>query len=313
MNDEVTKSSPWDVFINLLAVIALYVSVYSAISLLFQFTNLALPEPADQRTAIREAIRYGVSMLIIFFPVYWWAWSSIEADLAVNPGKRRLWVRTVPIYLTLFLAGMTALEDLAYLFYYLMSGDLTSRLVTKIAAVLIVVGGVLFFYRDALRRESGPLPGATWAFAYASAALAAALVVAGFVIAGPPTRAHRARLDALDQQRIRDLDSIQQKILTYWDDKGELPDSIDQLSKDMVGYSPPRDPASGDSYTYFKTVDASFELCTDFELVGSAPASMSTSRQTDPSFTWRHLEGHWCYKWTIDPALHPPHKKSLRP
>ena len=206
MNDEVTKSSPWDVFINLLAVIALYISVYSAISLLFQFTNLALPDPGDQRMAIREAIRYGVSMLIIFSPVYWWAWSSIEADLAVNPGKRRLWVRTVPIYLTLFLAGITALEDLTYLFYYLMNGDLNSRLVTKVAVVLIVVGGVLFFYRNALRRESGPLPGATRAFAYASAALAAALVVAGFVIAGPPTRAHRARLARLDQQRIRDLD-----------------------------------------------------------------------------------------------------------
>ena len=313
MNEEVTRSSPWDVFINLLGVIALYISVYAALNLCLQFANLALPDPADQRLFIREAIRYGVSMLIVFFPVYWWAWISIEADLAVNPGKRRLWVRTGPIYLTLFLAGMTALEDLAYLLYYLMSGDLTSRLATKVAMVLIVIGGVFFFYRNALRRESGPLPGATRAFAYASAALAAALVVAGFVIAGPPTRAHRARLVSLDQQRIRDLDSIRQRIFTYWDDKGERPDSIDQLSKVMGGYSPPRDPASGDSYNYFKTVDTSFDLCADFELVGGAPDGVSTSRQTEPSGSWGHLEGHWCYELKIDPALHPPHKKSLPP
>ncbi|WP_423963211.1 hypothetical protein, partial [Candidatus Binatus sp.] len=57
----------------------------------------------------------------------------------------------------------------------------------------------------------------------------------------------------------------------------------------------------------------SFELCADFESAGAAPADMNTSRQTDPSFTWGHLEGHWCFKWTIDPALHPPHKKLPRP
>src|SRR5260370_30785438 len=208
MNDEVTKSSPWDVFINLLAVIALYVSVYGAISLLFQFTNLALPDPlVDRRNDIRDWIRYSVSMLIVFFPVYCWAWRSIEADLALNPAKRRLWVRTCPIYLTLFLAGMTALGDLASLFYFLMSGDLTSRFVTKVAVVLIVAGGVLVFYRNALRREPGPMPGAMRAFAYGAAALASTLVVAGFVFAGPATRAHRARLD---QQRLRDLDSVEQ-------------------------------------------------------------------------------------------------------
>jgi len=79
MNDEVTKSSPWDVFINLLAVIALYVSVSGAIRLLFQFINLALPDPVDQRPEVRDSIRYGVSMLLVFFPVYWWAWSSIRS------------------------------------------------------------------------------------------------------------------------------------------------------------------------------------------------------------------------------------------
>ena len=205
MNGEVTKSSPWDVFINLLAVIALYISVYSAIRLLFQFINLALPDPLDlqnfyyAQSDSRDPIRYAVSMLIVFFPVYWWAWSSIESDLAANSAKRRLWIRTCPIYLTLFLAGLMALGDLACLIYYFMSGDLTSRFVLKVVAVLLVAGAVLFFYRDALRREPGPLPVAIRAFAYTTAALSAAMVIYGFILAGPPTRAHLAHLIQIQQ------------------------------------------------------------------------------------------------------------------
>jgi hypothetical protein len=306
MNDEVTKSSPWDVFINLLAVIALYVSVCGAISLLFQFANLALPDPLDHRIDVRDSARYGVSMVIVFFPVYWWAWRSIEADLAANPGKRRLWVRTCPIYLTLFLAGLLALGDLACLFYYLMSGDLTSRFLLKVVAVLVVAGGVLVFYRNALRREPGPLPLAMRAFAYTTATLAGALVIAGFVIAGPPTRAHLARLD---QQRLRDLESVEQKVVDYWQDKGDLPASLDQLRDDVVAYSPQRDPASGDSYGYRRTGATSFELCADFALKDSdAARSMQTWRQTGTSTAWNHESGHYCFARTIDPARHPVRK-----
>jgi hypothetical protein len=306
MNDEVTKSSPWDVFINLLAVIALYVSVYGALSLLFQFTNLAMPDPLDQRIDVHDWIRYGVSMLMVFFPAYWWAWNSIESDLASNPGKRRLWIRTCPIYLTLFLAGMMVLGDIACLVYYVMSGDSTSRFVWKVVAVLFVAGAVFVFYRNALRREPGPMPGAMRAFAYGTAALASTLVVAGFVIAGSPTRAHRA---GLDQQRLRDLDSVEQKIVEYWSDKGELPASINQLRDEVVSYSPERDPASGDAYGYRKTGATSFELCADFELKDSDAAR--TIERWEPASTstaWNHEAGHYCFARTIDPERHPPRK-----
>lgn len=305
MNDELAKSSPWDVFIHLLAVIALYVSVYGVLSLLFQFTNLALPDPLDHRVDLRDYIRYGVSMVAVFFPVYWWAWCSIETDLAANPGKRRLWVRTCPIYLTLFLAGLLALGDLACLVYYLMGGELTSRFLLKVAAVLIVAGAVLVFYRDALRREPGPLPAAMRAFAYAAAALAGALVIAGFVTAGSPRRAHLVRLD---QQRVRDLSFVQQKIVDYWQMKGELPASLDQLKDDVAGYSPQRDPDSAEAYGYRKTGPTAFELCANFALKDSEAA---LSGQTWPpggtSTAWNHEAGHYCFARTIDPTRHPPH------
>ena len=306
MNDEVTRSSPWDVYINLLAVIALYVSVFAAISLLFQFTDLALPDPLDRRIEVRDWIRYSVSMLIVFFPAYWWAWSSIEADLSANPEKRRWWLRRCPIYLTLFLAGLLSLGDLAWLLYYFMSGDMTARFVSKVAAVLVVTGGVLVFYRDTLRREPGPIPSAIRALAYGTAAFAVALVIAGFVIAGPPTRAHLAKLD---QQRLQDLESVEQEIVEYWQSKGALPASLYELKDDVASYAPQRDPASGEFYGYRKTGTTSFDLCADFALKDSdAKHTIETWQREGPSTAWNHESGHYCFARTIDPSRHPVRK-----
>ncbi|MGD1026434.1 DUF5671 domain-containing protein [Candidatus Binatus soli] len=306
MNDEAAKSSPWDVFIHLLAVIALYISVSGAITLLFQFIDLALPDPLDRGTDVLDNIRYGVSMVIVFFPAYWWAWRAIEIDLASNPKKRRLWVRTCPIYLTLFLAGLLALGDLVCLLYYLMSGDLTSRFLLKVIAVLVVAGGVLVFYRNALGREPGPLPAAMRAFAYAAAALAGALVIGGFIAAGPPMR---ARLVRLDQQRLQDLDAVQAKIVQYWQAKSELPASLDQLKDDIEGYSPQRDPVSGDSYGYQRTGPTSFELCANFALKDSdVEHNLPPFPMMGTSTAWNHEAGHYCFPRTVDPALHPARK-----
>ncbi|MGH7779168.1 MAG: DUF5671 domain-containing protein [Candidatus Binataceae bacterium] len=133
---EAAKSSPWDVLIHLLVVIALYSSVYAVLTLLFQFINVAIPEPLDDLLTRDDRIRYALAVLIVSFPTYWSAWRAVEIDLGRNPGKSRLWVRTCPIYLTMFLAGVILLSDAIYLIHYFLGGDLTVRFVLKIAAAM---------------------------------------------------------------------------------------------------------------------------------------------------------------------------------
>jgi hypothetical protein len=306
MNEKEVKGSPWDVFIHLLAVIALYVSIVGALAVLFQYVNLALPDPADVDTDVRDRIRWGVASLLIFFPAYAWAWRSIELDLRENPDKKKLWVRTCPIYLTLFLAGLLALTDLACLVYYFMSGDLTSRFLLKVLAVLLVSGAVLWFYLGALRRDPGPLPSMTRGFAYAAFLLVGLLVIAGFATAGSPARAHLARLDGT---RIENLQKIQQEVVEYWQSKSVLPASLDQLTDSISGFSPPRDPATSKSYGYHAVGPTSFELCADFALRDfDTEKSVSSWRESNSGKTWDHEAGHFCFSRTIDPARHPPHK-----
>jgi len=307
VTDEQAKSSPWDVFINLLAVIALYAAMWSVLSLLFSFIDLRLPDPADRPLDLRDSIRSALAVLIIFFPAYVWAWRTIEVDLAANPEKRRRWLRTCPIYLTLFLAGLFALGDLSYVVYYFLTGDLTSRVILKVAAIGLVAGAVFGFYLYLLRREPGIFAPGARLFGYASCLMAVAVAVVGFEVAGSPTR---ARLQRLDAKRIQSLADIQTKLVNYWQQKRNLPRSIDELNDDLGGFTAPSDPETHQPYEYRATGATSFDLCADFALkdydVRRTVYVWVPESDGGYNSAWNHDAGHVCFTRTIDPSRNPP-------
>jgi hypothetical protein len=303
---EIAKSSPWDVFIHLLAVIALYSIVYAALTLLFQFINLAIPDPLDNILFRDDMIRYAVAVMVVFYPTYLLTWRAIEIDLGKNPGKSKLWARTGPIYLTLFLAGLMILVDLICLIYYFLGGDLTLRFVLKVASILAVAAPVILFYRDALRRGPAAMSVRTRGLTYVASAAVCALVIAGFVLAGTPRQARWARFDT---EKINNLSQIQEKIVDYWQSKGVLPGTLDQLSDSISGYRAPQDPQSRAQYGYRVTGPLSFELCADFNLKADEskrnlpPWLISQSEGT--YWNWSHPSGHVCFSRTIDPSRYP--------
>lgn len=307
MTEEQAKSSPWDVFINLLAAIALYAAMWSVLSLLFSFIDLRLPDPADRPLDLRDDIRSALAVLIIFFPAYVWAWRTIEIDLAANPDKRRRWLRTCPIYLTLFLAGLFALGDLSYVVYYFLTGDLTSRVILKVAAIGLVAGAVFGFYLYLLRREPGIFAPGARLFGYTSCLMAVAVAIAGFGVAGSPTR---ARLQRLDAKRIQNLADIQTKLVSYWQQKRNLPRSIDDLNDDLGGFTAPSDPETRQPYDYRATGATSFDLCANFALkdydVRRTVYVWVPESDGGYNSAWNHDAGHVCFTRTIDPSRNPP-------
>jgi hypothetical protein len=193
------RSSPWDVFIHLLAVIAVCASVYGAASLLFTFVNTAFPDPLDSPLSINDDLRFEIAILFISFPVYCWAWRSIQTDLMLNPAKRTRWIRTCPIYLTIFLAGLLLLGDAIGLLYHFLGGDLTARFVLKVAVLALVSGTVLLFYRDAIRSEPGGDSRLRRALVYGSCAALAVLLVVGIA---QGVRQHKCDRPALTRKRL---------------------------------------------------------------------------------------------------------------
>ncbi len=243
MSDDAVSAPPWDLFINLLAVFALYLSVIGTITLTFAFISLRLPDKLSLATQSYENIRVGAAMLLVFFPVYVWAWRSIAADFAAKPFKKTLWFRTCPIYLTIFLAGLVIFCDLAYFVYCFLDADLTASYLLRTLTILTVSGVVLYFYLRDLRRMPGPLSPWLKAFATASCMAVAALAAVAIVIAGPPSKARAMRTD---QTRVGDLKNISTQVVEYRRDKQKLPDSVASLN-DWIshqGNDMQRDPAT---------------------------------------------------------------------
>ena len=141
------KTSPKDVFLQLLSVIALYVSAGSFLTLLFQYVNIFFPDPlAGYYNAPYGAIRLAISTLVVVFPTYIWTMWLLNRSYLKVPEKRNLRIRKWLLYLTLFVAGMIMIGDVVTLVYSLLGGDLTVRFILKILSVLFVSGAVFIYY-----------------------------------------------------------------------------------------------------------------------------------------------------------------------
>src|SRR3990167_9369792 len=72
-----TKAEPKDVFIHILAIIALYASAAAFLVMLFQYINVLIPDFLTrgyyQLQSYYSSIRWSISSLIVIFPVYVWA------------------------------------------------------------------------------------------------------------------------------------------------------------------------------------------------------------------------------------------------
>ena len=82
--ENIQKSYPRDVFMHLLNTIALYVSTFSVLSLVFDYINAAFPDPLNPYYDAGMAIRFPLAVFIIIFGVFIWTARFIEKDLVKN-------------------------------------------------------------------------------------------------------------------------------------------------------------------------------------------------------------------------------------
>ncbi len=158
MEQQNTQTSPKDVFLHLLAIIALYVSAGGFIALIFQYINVLIPDSLDRSgyyglLSSYRAIRWSISALVIIFPVYIaTSWFLNKAYIA-SPAKRNMRIRKWLVYFTLFAAALIIIGDLVTLIFNLLGGELTARFLLKIFTVFFVAGSVFYYYFWDLRRH----------------------------------------------------------------------------------------------------------------------------------------------------------------
>ncbi|HEY4498667.1 MAG TPA: DUF5671 domain-containing protein [Candidatus Paceibacterota bacterium] len=305
------KVTPKDFFLHLGSAVGLYVSAISLINLLFSIIAYAFPDNLDYYVdPYSSAVRWGIAILIIFFPIFVWITSIVNKGLSINPAQRGIWIRRWLAYLTLFIAGITVAVDLVVLVNTFLGGEITTRFFLKVLTVLVVAGGVFWYYLSDLRRDSGKQAISGKTFAIGATVLILLSLVAGFLVMGSPATARKMKFD---ERRVSDLQNVQWQLVNYWQLKQSLPTSLEGLTDPIAGFIAPVDPETGTAYEYSKSGTMSFSLCVTFSLPSSdngrnAYIAKPAGPYAESNENWQHKEGRQCFERTIDPTLYPPRK-----
>lgn len=312
---EKQKSSPKDVFMHLLMIATLYVSIFSFISLWFDYINFLYPDALNYYyQGILDGILWSTAMLIVVFPVYVFLSGLIAKSIALEPEKHELQIRKWLVYLTLFLAAIAIIVDVVTLVYNFLSGELSIKFFLKILVVLVVAGAVFGYYLWDVKRNVSIASKLPRVFAWVTGGVVLASIITSFFLVGTPAHQRDMRFD---NQRVSDLQNIQSQIINYWQQKEQLPGRLDDLSDSISGFVPALDPETGVAYEYIIKGELSFDLCATFKAV-SVGNTATADRYSKPmpvgfsgdpySQNWSHEAGRTCFSRSIDPELYRVNK-----
>lgn len=315
-----SRTSPKDFFLWASAVIALYLSVVSFITLLFEYINYTFPDPnAYSGDPYSSSMRFAMAALIVLVPATLVFLRFIRGSIIEEAGKAGIWVRRWALQLTIFVMTFTILVDLITLVNYFLNGEVTMRFILKIAVVLLVAGFVFMHFLADLKGYWIKHPKKADLVGVAVGVVTLITIIAGFFIVGSPMAARDIRLDI---QRVNDLQNVQSQVVMYYQQKQELPRSIAELADPLSYFSLPKDPVTGEDYVYRKTADLTFELCAVFAREGKDMTGRGGyGRDVAVSYpypgpdgtleNWQHGAGEVCFTRTIDPERYPPFEKPV--
>lgn len=309
------KVTPKDFFLWFGAMLALYVSVMTYITLLFTYLDVAFPDPLSYYSdPYASGASYAMATLVVLVPLFLVLMHFIRSSIASDSTRADVWVRRWALHLTLFVSAIAVVVDLIVLLMYFFDGDVSLRFVLKVLVVLLVcAAGFLHFLAD-LRGFWKTHAGQARMVGGAVAILVLASIVAGFFIIGTPWQAREYRADA---QRVSDLQQLQGQLISYWQSKDTLPASLQALNDPYSGFAVPHDPLTGSDYEYAATTTLAFELCATFNAPTRSnaalnqyvsmptPAGVMSDTAAKPNY-WMHGVGRTCFYRTIDPELYAP-------
>lgn len=308
------KTTPKDFFFHLTATVALYTAVTALINLCFSVINYLAPDNLSGYF-YTNSVAWPISTLVILIPILYTVEWLVYKDFALMPEKKDIWIRRWRIFLTLFLTIALISGDLIVLINTYLNGEISSRFVFKVLAILVIAGTVFKYYFFSLNEKYKYSKLIRRGNAIFAIILVLAAIITGFIVVGSPAKQRAMRFDT---QRVYDLQSIQSQVVSYWQQKSKLPTSIADL-KDPLSYTTvPVDPETNEQYKYISKGQYSFSICGVFSLAsedtkGRGSSGYGKVYSIDMSYptqmvagSWDHKSGEVCFERTIDPEKYQP-------
>jgi hypothetical protein len=308
------RVTPKDFFLWAGAMLALYISVFSFVSLIFTYIDYSFPDPLEYVDPYSSAMRSMIAALIVLFPLALYLMHVIRKSIERDATRAEVWVRRWALMLTVFVAGFAGAADLITLINYFLGGDLSTRFVLKVAVVLLVAAGFFMHFLADMWGYWIKNPQYARMVSWGAAIVVLVSIASGFFMMGSPAT---VRMMRLDDQKVSDLQSIQSQVTYYWQSKQKLPENSRELEDPLMGFVLPKDPQSMQDYGYRITkAPYSFEVCADFNLASETyDTDKTVARHVGgaEAETWKHTAGQNCFERTIDPDKYPPINQKMVP
>jgi hypothetical protein len=224
--------------------------------------------------------------VLVAFPIYLLVSRTVVRDGRIYPEKLNSPVRKWLTYMALVIAAGVFIGDLINALTYLLRGEITSRFLAKSFVVLVLSGGVFFYYFGGLRKsEKAGTPGKVGRDAWMAGVSALAVVLTvllGFVQLGTP---NTQRMLRGDEKRVQDLYQLGAQINARYSRAQHLPAHLDELPG--VAFA---DPVTRIAYPYHAKEGGNYELCATFAMDSARDNAASRSR------AWAHPAGSHCFQ-----------------
>ena len=150
------SGSAKDAFLYLLSFSTLATWTIGAGSVMFTLIDRWIKDPLSPLNYYASSyyqMANSLACVIVAFPVYVFVTRYIVRELEAHSEKLESPVRKWLTYIALLIAACVVVGDLITFLTYFLRGELTTRFVAKVAVVLVIAGGVFWYYIGSLQRS----------------------------------------------------------------------------------------------------------------------------------------------------------------
>ncbi|HXX20704.1 MAG TPA: DUF5671 domain-containing protein [Candidatus Acidoferrum sp.] len=156
------SGSAKDAFLYLLSFSTLATWTIGLGSIMFDLIERWIRDPLGPTNNYYQSGYYqmadSLACVLVAFPVYIFVMAYIVRTVEAHPEKRDSPVRKWLTYIALLIAAGIVVGDLIAFLTYFLRGELTARFVSKVATVLVLAGGVFWYYMGSLQSATGEKP-----------------------------------------------------------------------------------------------------------------------------------------------------------
>lgn len=149
-----SSESARDAFLYLLSFATLGIWSQALGQIGFIVVDQLVPDALDRTYGWQSyGLASSLARLIVVFPIYLLLMRMLIRDLTLQPDQYRSGVRRWLTYLALFVASLISIVTVVVFLTSLLRGELTLRFTLKVIIVLLISGGILWYYLTWLQRQ----------------------------------------------------------------------------------------------------------------------------------------------------------------